>query len=120
MKSQRWRVGELSVLNIAIIKISLLFICVAIVLIPINASAAKWVGVGDGWYVETDERSRNGDLSTVFVRSPNGEHGSVTFDCRVKKVIEPASWRDSKLTSDDSPIGKMYIAACKSWYEVWK
>ena len=86
----------------------------------ISAHAEKWVGIGEGWYVDTDHKERKGDLARVFVRSPDGRLDFITFDCKTRTAIEPASWNNGKSFSDDSTMGKMFSAACKKWYEVWK
>lgn len=85
------------------------------------AHAEKWIGVGDDWYVDADNRNRAGDIGTTYVRGPNNAYGFVSFDCKERKVISPESLANEvKQFENNSPLGKIYTTACKSWFEIWK
>lgn len=96
----------------------LIFVAVTIGGFTGPVHAGKWIGVGDGLYVDEDSRARKGDIGSVFVRGPDNSSGLIEFDCKGRVVISPDSV--AKQFDDDSPLGRIYATACKKWFEIWK
>jgi hypothetical protein len=83
-----------------------------------SALAEKWVAVGGDIYIDTDSKSRNGDLAKITVKVGRVE-GTSEVDCINFKFIYPPSWGEDKVPKG-SPLGEVITTACNRWYEVWK
>jgi hypothetical protein len=85
--------------------------------LPAISMAENWKSVGEGFYVDIDSSSRQGDIGSVNVR--NGRSiDRESFDCK-KRLYLSGTGKDIPI-SEWSVLDGMIKAACTRWYEVWK
>lgn len=90
--------------------------CYALVLISIPACAKEnWVGIGEGFYVDSSSAKRRGDIGAVTIKYKNAEEW-IEFDCVNKRLVNDPKMEIHK----DSPYANAITIACSRWFEVWK
>jgi hypothetical protein len=93
-------------------------IAITLILLSTHCYAEKWVYVDSGFYIDTDSKKTNGDLTDILIKS-DSMHGAgwITFDCKRKTILsDNGTVHINKNTVQE----KVLIAACKKSWEIWK
>ena len=85
--------------------------------LPTISIAENWKSVGEGFYVDIDSSTRQGDIGSVDVRNGSSIDRE-SFD-RKKRLFLSGTDKERPI-SEWAVLDGMFKAACTRWYEVWK
>ena len=92
-------------------------IVLSLILLSINCHAEKWVHVDNDFYIDTDSKKSNGDLTDILIKTSSTPSGWITFDCKRKIFFTD---KGAVEITKNSFQEKVLIAVCKKPWEVWK
>ena len=84
-------------------------------LVSVPHAAQRWLRIGNGWFVDLNDRQRSGDIARIYVRGPTMDERYMVFDCKQRKNLTTDSG-----FSEGSIAGRVFRIACKNRLQIWQ